>query len=133
MSASKDIYVTLGDYIEQCDERNSDGKYTIDDAMGMTITKEIIPTKADLKDKIANIKATAEAALKQSDYETDKKALNTTISGINTEITGVKNVIGSGKFDATNTITKYAAGVDGCVYLCYNFPSCTKGALNYDR
>lgn len=50
MSASNDIWVTLGDYIEQCDERNSEGKYTLDDVMGMTITKEIIPTKANLKD-----------------------------------------------------------------------------------
>lgn len=50
MSASNGIFVTLGDYIEQCDKRNSEGKYTLDDAMGMTITKEIIPTKADLKD-----------------------------------------------------------------------------------
>ena len=49
MSASN-IWVTLGDYIELCDERNSEGKYTLDDAMGMTITKEIIPTKANLND-----------------------------------------------------------------------------------
>ena len=68
--------------------------------------------KADLKEKINNIKATAEAAVKQSDYEIDKTNLNNTISGINAEITGVKDVIGSGKFDTTNTITKYAAGVD---------------------
>ena len=41
--------VELGEYIESCDERNSEGKYAVDDVRGMTITKEIIPTKADLK------------------------------------------------------------------------------------
>lgn len=40
----------LGELIELCDERNSEGKYTVDDAKGMTITKEIIPTKADVTD-----------------------------------------------------------------------------------
>ena len=40
--------VELGDYIELCDEINDKGRYSIKDAMGMTITKEIIPTKADL-------------------------------------------------------------------------------------
>lgn len=51
MTHTKPIrHVRLGDYIEQCDETNSDLKYGINDAMGMTITKEIIPTKADLKD-----------------------------------------------------------------------------------
>lgn len=41
-------WVPLGDYIEQCDERNTNNQYTIDDVKGMTITKEVIPTKADL-------------------------------------------------------------------------------------
>lgn len=41
--------VRLGDYIEPCDEINDKGIYGLDDAMGMTITKEIIPTKADLQ------------------------------------------------------------------------------------
>jgi len=41
-------WVRLGDYIEPCDERNSDGRYGVDDACGMTITKEIIPTRANL-------------------------------------------------------------------------------------
>ncbi len=50
MSENKVKWVRLGDYIELCDERNSGGKYTIDDAMGMTITKEIIPTKANIQD-----------------------------------------------------------------------------------
>lgn len=36
--------------IELCDERNSEGKYGIDDVRGMTISKEIISTKADIKD-----------------------------------------------------------------------------------
>lgn len=51
MSASKDSkIVALGKLIELCDERNSMGSYGIEDVMGMTITKEIIPTKADVKD-----------------------------------------------------------------------------------
>ena len=50
MSANKTKWVRLGDYIELCDERNSKGIYNIDDVRGMTITKEIIPTKADLKE-----------------------------------------------------------------------------------
>ena len=43
-------WVRLGDYIEQCSLTNSELRYGVNDAMGMTITKEIIPTKADLKD-----------------------------------------------------------------------------------
>ena len=50
MSANKTKWVRLGDYIELCEERNSEGKYTIDDVKGMTITKDIIPTKANLKE-----------------------------------------------------------------------------------
>lgn len=46
--ANKVKWVRLGDYIEQCDERNEALKYGLDDVMGMTITKEIIPTKANL-------------------------------------------------------------------------------------
>ena len=38
----------LGDLIELCDERNIHGDYKIQDACGMTITKEIIPTKANI-------------------------------------------------------------------------------------
>ena len=41
-------WVRLGDYIEQCDERNETLQYGLEDVMGMTITKEIIPTKANL-------------------------------------------------------------------------------------
>lgn len=50
MSANKTKWVRLGDYIELCEERNNEGKYTIDDVKGMTITKDIIPTKADLRE-----------------------------------------------------------------------------------
>ena len=42
--------VRLGDYIELCDERNSDQKYTLDDVRGISILKKLIPTKADMKD-----------------------------------------------------------------------------------
>ena len=45
----KTRWVRLGEYIEPCDETNKNLKFGIDDAVGMTITKEIIPTKADLK------------------------------------------------------------------------------------
>lgn len=38
----------IGDYIEQTDERNTDLKYAEEDVRGMTITKEIIPTKANI-------------------------------------------------------------------------------------
>lgn len=49
MTANKTKWVRLGDYIEEVDERNTEGKYSLEDVRGMTITKEIIPTKADLK------------------------------------------------------------------------------------
>lgn len=41
-------YVTLGDCIEQCDKRNTLLHLGLQDVKGMTITKEIIPTKANL-------------------------------------------------------------------------------------
>ena len=50
MSASSVKWVRLGECIELCSERNTLAKYSLDDAMGMTITKEIIPTKANLQD-----------------------------------------------------------------------------------
>ena len=50
MSASSVEWVRLGEYIELCNERNCEGKYSLEDAMGMTITKEVIPTKANLQD-----------------------------------------------------------------------------------
>ena len=42
--------VELGDYIDELDERNSNAKYTINDVRGISILKELIPTKADMKD-----------------------------------------------------------------------------------
>ena len=49
MSANSDINnVRLGEYIELCDERNSDGKYTLDDVRGISIMKKLISTKADM-------------------------------------------------------------------------------------
>lgn len=42
--------VRLGDLIELCDERNADGKYTLDDVKGISIEKKFIETKADMKD-----------------------------------------------------------------------------------
>ena len=42
--------VRLGDYIELCDERNSDGLFTLDNVRGISILKKFIPTKADMQD-----------------------------------------------------------------------------------
>lgn len=42
--------VNLGNYIELCDERNSDDIYTLDDVRGISILKKLIPTKADMQD-----------------------------------------------------------------------------------
>ena len=42
--------VELGEYIEPCDERNSDGRYTLDNLRGISILKKLIPTKADMQD-----------------------------------------------------------------------------------
>lgn len=41
--------VELGGYIEELDERNTDGKCTLDDVKGISILKKLIPTKADMK------------------------------------------------------------------------------------
>ena len=41
--------VTLGDYIEYCDERNSAEKYTLDRVRGLSITKSLIYTKANME------------------------------------------------------------------------------------
>lgn len=38
------------DYIENCDERNSEAIYTLEDVRGISIQKKLIPTKADMKD-----------------------------------------------------------------------------------
>ena len=40
--------VSLGDYIELCDEKNSDGAYTLDDIRGISTGKIFIDTKANL-------------------------------------------------------------------------------------
>lgn len=42
--------VRLGDYIELCDERNSEEKYTVDNVRGISILKKLIPTKANMQD-----------------------------------------------------------------------------------
>ena len=49
MSASRDMWVTLGEYVEPSDERNSEGKYTLDDVRGISIQKKLIFTKADMQ------------------------------------------------------------------------------------
>ena len=50
MSKSKETkWVRLGDYIEQCDERAGDN-YTVNDVIGISNVKTLIPTKADMKD-----------------------------------------------------------------------------------
>lgn len=41
--------VPLGDYIEQSDERNSDNLYLLEDVIGVSNDKSLIPTKADMK------------------------------------------------------------------------------------
>lgn len=41
--------IRLGEYIEQVCVQNTDLKYGTDDVMGMTITKQIIPTKANMQ------------------------------------------------------------------------------------
>ena len=38
----------LGNYIEECDERNESGKYTLDDVRGISTEKKFIETKANL-------------------------------------------------------------------------------------
>lgn len=47
---SKYSEVELGEYIEPCDERNGEGKYTLEDVRGISILKELIFTKADMKE-----------------------------------------------------------------------------------
>lgn len=41
-------FVSLGNYIEECDERNGNGKYGINDVRGISIQKKLIDTKADM-------------------------------------------------------------------------------------
>lgn len=40
--------VMLGEYIEECDERNRNGQYGIEDVRGISIQKKLIYTKADM-------------------------------------------------------------------------------------
>ena len=49
MSASRDMWVTLGEYVEPSDDRNSEGKYTLNDVRGISIQKKLIFTKADMQ------------------------------------------------------------------------------------
>lgn len=41
--------VKLGDYIEQCDERNSKGDFSLDSVRGISIEKKMIFTKANME------------------------------------------------------------------------------------
>lgn len=41
--------VKLGEYIEETDERNTNGIYSVKDVRGISIQKTIIPTKADME------------------------------------------------------------------------------------
>ena len=42
-------YYRLGDLIEICDERNTNGKYTVDDVRGISTEKKLIDTKAQME------------------------------------------------------------------------------------
>ena len=48
MKSSGVKWVRLGDYIEQCDERNTKEMYSVDDVRGISIEKRIIDTKANM-------------------------------------------------------------------------------------
>lgn len=48
MESSGVKWVRFGDYIEQCDERNTKGMYSVDDVRGISIEKRIIDTKANM-------------------------------------------------------------------------------------
>ena len=45
---SKYEEVTLGDYIEPVDVRNTDGKYSVNDVRGLSTQKQVIETKANM-------------------------------------------------------------------------------------
>lgn len=49
MTANKTKWVRLGDYIEVVDERNTEGKYSVEDVMGISIDKVFIDTKANME------------------------------------------------------------------------------------
>lgn len=48
MSVSKTKWVRLGDYIEQCDERNVEERYALENVRGISTDKVFIPTKANM-------------------------------------------------------------------------------------
>ncbi|MDO5036216.1 MAG: restriction endonuclease subunit S [Porphyromonas sp.] len=48
MATNKTQWVRLGDYIEQCDDRNTGRKYFVEDVRGISIEKKFIYTKANL-------------------------------------------------------------------------------------
>lgn len=49
MTANKTKWVRLGDYIEEVDERNTEGKYSVEDVRGISIGKIFIDTKANME------------------------------------------------------------------------------------
>lgn len=48
MTANKTKWVRLGDYIEEVDERNTEGKYSVEDVRGISTDKTFIATKANM-------------------------------------------------------------------------------------
>lgn len=48
MTANKTKWVRLGDYIEEVDERNTEGKYSVEDVRGISTDKTLIATKANM-------------------------------------------------------------------------------------
>ena len=48
MTANKTKWVRLGDYIEVVDERNTEGKYSVEDVRGISTDKTFIVTKANM-------------------------------------------------------------------------------------
>ena len=90
MSASnaKAKWVKLGDYIEQCDERNNEGKYTLDDVRGISTDKKFIATKANMEGvsltsyKVVNPKEFAYVADTSRRGDKIALALNTTESSV---------------------------------------------------
>ncbi len=90
MSASsvQTNWVKLGDYIELCDERNSEGKYTLDDVRGISTDKKFIATKANMDGvsltsyKIVNPQEFAYVADTSRRGDKIALALNTTESSI---------------------------------------------------
>jgi len=89
MSANDNVqWVRLGDYIELCDERNSDGKYTINYVRGISTDKKFISTKANMDGvslssyKIVNSSEFAYVADTSRRGDKIALALNTTTNSI---------------------------------------------------